>query len=566
MAGPPARQICKALAELHAPLRSLTPHGVTSVDALLAALTRRRRHEPLRVLNLQRVQPASTLLTTRTLKALAKALPQLQQLRLANDHNITSAGMAAAVALLPGLTALHIPRMAALLECSLPASKSFLEGIGKLVHLQHLTLPLLCALEAPGAALASCVQLSRLCFCEQQFQTAAAFASMRRLAKIAESLPALVALEVDADVASEWEFAEIWTAGAQSELQGLSKLVELRLAGVAPDEDCATHQLLWLVAALTSLRRLQLHVEHVGRTRHGWLTRLGLLTSLDVCFCLATREVLDDSDEYDQWLNQAKQDGVDAMWLGEHEADGAFDEVVASVPHLRALRELRIANDPTDRALGYNEFTPGAFSRLASARTTLALLHLHRIRLPHNAMGTISKLTALTSLRVDHCWASGRGCGGLAAMTNLRDLGLRDTVLHSPAGVLVADLTRLETLLLRDGMVEAGDLAMLCGSLPRLKVLDVSCEGGWQDAGTAVAAGASALQQLSELQILDLSHALGTADLGHVKAPPSLRHCYLAHLTSPGAQEEARGVLGAHVDVRFHPWQVPGKAPHSRVL
>jgi hypothetical protein len=127
---------------------------------------------------------------------------------------------------------------------------------------------------------------------------------------------------------------------------------------------------------LTNLRSLELWLWwKQGEVREqGWLTQLSYLTSLHVTFgAMITRGV------------------VTAFSF-------AFDDVAASVPLLPALRALKIVCIAEKAAV----LSAAACVDVAPARGSLALLHLHELRLPAAMFAEVlPQLTGLTCLRLE---------------------------------------------------------------------------------------------------------------------------------------------------------------------
>jgi hypothetical protein len=105
--------------------------------------------------------------------------------------------------------------------------------------------------------------------------------------------------------------------------------------------------------------------------------------------------------------------------------------------------------------------------------------------------------------------------------------------------------------------VDGAYLARLCASMPQLKSPDL-CRSDH------VGMGLSSLQHLTNLEVLGLEYVDDcTALLEHLRAPPSLRRCYVAKAWEdvPDPHEEAarvKALLGRwHVEAAFderQPW------------
>jgi hypothetical protein len=307
-----------------------------------------------------------------------------------------------------------------------------------------------------------------------------------------------------------------------------------------------------------------------------WLAHLTLLTSIDIRYYVPAFpdphafSLLHAQQDPDPWhLHDAPSanGGAPTPVAIQHPDDSPFclralDEVVQAVPHMRALHNLRIAGEYPPEQLLRLFFTQASFQKLASARRTLRSLHLGHAHWNSHAMATISMLRGLTSLTLDRCLDLGEySYWGLASLAELRALRYQPKAPgHELPRELVAGLTNLEALALRDGCVDAGYLAALGASLQRLTALDVSCEPGWLEQKLAGNAGGcagglglavTALWKLARLEVVDLAFAVEGADLGRIQAPPSLRRCYLGGGVAAEGRQEARAVLGRHVDVRF---------------
>jgi hypothetical protein len=98
-------------------------------------------------------------------------------------------------------------------------------------------------------------------------------------------------------------------------------------------------------------------------------------------------------------------------------------------------------------------------------------------------------------------------------------------------------------------------LKQLCMSMPQLTALNLS------NSCDKIGAGLSALQHLTNLEVLALRgeqpFCTVLADLKHVRAPPSLRRCYLGEYWEPRSQAAARAYLGSHVVIVCTDWTHP---------
>jgi hypothetical protein len=226
-----------------------------------------------------------------------------------------------------------------------------------------------------------------------------------------------------------------------------------------------------------------------------------------------------------------------------------LNDTARCVPHLEALRELHIA----DRDKGGAKITAPACRNIASAGSTLELLHLEQLWLPINLFSRVMpRLTGLTCLRLLHNVHRPTAFAWLAALTALRELWYAPFSRFTRAlpCKLLAGLPAITTLsLARSSFVDDPYLEQLCASMPQLTALGLAGNGG-------VGAGLSALQQLTNLEVLDLAGAVTSQEVleGHVRAPPSLRRCYLGDKYK-GDREEARAALGTHVDTVFSSWE-----------
>jgi hypothetical protein len=275
---------------------------------------------------------------------------------------------------------------------------------------------------------------------------------------------------------------------------------------------------LQVLGGMTNLRSLQACLVHTGgaQVEHGWVTRLSLLTSLDF-----------------------SMDGT----TGDDSA--VFDELVSSVPHLPALRELRLGKRVTRQVRGLAD---APFARLVDAAGALEVLHLTLLQLPGGCVDAIRQLTRLTSLSIRTCECAARGFAGLAALTRLRRLELLDV--QSDCGVgcnALVGLKQLTMLRLNGAFVTRRYVARLCGELPRLERLDVS---GSRNVGS----GLSALERLTNLEVVDLSNTVGVGQLAaSLRVPPSLRLCLLRGLAvTLEEQHRVEQLLGPRVEVRFN--------------
>jgi hypothetical protein len=513
MAGRDCREVCKGLAHAYGPPRSPVPSKVPDFGALVAAL--RKHGGYLRVLDLSRVY-AGVVQGTSHVRALCDALPHLQELRLPRGLTATHAEVAAAATGLTSLTSLVSPSRGGAREATdtepsqqqlSSSDSSCMDIIMQLPQIRDLTMPL-----TPGVIPASntttidtsAIQLTRLCLrawlargeeCDH--------VALSDLARLARQLPSLVVLELDALEG----FVELHGAAHDSQLQGLHKLTALQLAGFMPAEAAPTGQLLNQLRSLAGLRRLHLHILRTGWTsaQRGWLTRMSLLTSLDVCF-------------------ESEDDGELCAW-------GAFDDVASAVAHLPALRSLRIADGPyDDHDTELDAITAPAFKLLASAKSRLILLHLEHCALPATAMDTISTLTSLTSLKLLDC-APLLHCNGMGGLTSLRELIFSSRSEMVPAIEQITCLTNVEVLVLRDGGLDSSYFTQLCHSLPQLRVLDIGRNNSMEySTGCGVGEGVAELSRLTNLEVVDLSGAVSWWEVcDNMRVPYSLTRLHLGH-------------------------------------
>jgi Leucine-rich repeat (LRR) protein len=530
-AGPHSRELCKALAHLYGPLLSLTPRNVTRIQDLLSTLTRQGRHKQLKALDLSHV---TNLVTDNSLKLICRALPHLERLHLPLTCKLTTPALAALQPLLPSspLTALQISSQlpyaatAAVLQVSL-------DMILQLTRLRELALPacaavLLAAEDEALVKLGACSQLTQLSFsdphCRNDAQDSETI-SAALIARCAECLPALASLKVGK------RFLFVETADPLTKLRGLTALTELHVATVWTT--WPHNEALHAIGAMANLRTLQLRLLHLGwdPAESGWLTRLSLLTSLDVCF-------------------ETTGDGP-----------GCFDEVLSAVPHLPALRRFHMSSNLLQEM---QQPSDEAFASLASASGVLEQLHLSALELPRSCMEVIRQLTRLTALRIRGCdWWGTRGSfwtasSALAALTSLRVLEVRDLtvgkVLDGPddcthdctvAPRAIEGLKQLRTLRLNGELLNRPYITRLCAALPQLCVLDVS--------GSAnIGSGVSALSKLTNLEEVDLSATVEVGELvRHLKPPTSLRRFLYKAPLEQEHEQHIRALLGPRVRVVF---------------
>jgi hypothetical protein len=545
---PRSRELCRALLHLHDHIPHLTPRGVETADELLAALARPDdHHKHLASLNLIYV---GDILTDDVLLALCTSLPNLCTLHLpACDSKLTVAGVAAATAHLPGLTALDVPDLSDVpWSYEAPSTDSdddINEGdtIPTWVvndsahHLQRLRLP--SALHVTSAtALSRCTGLSALIF------RGDGDIDIPPVAALVAQLPALVVLELEGNFRHT------------GSLQSLTRLTALQLWGQVGERE--GDRLLTQLAALTNLRSLSLAAwwDDARQSIHpGWATALTALTSLRVTFTAS-----------------CEHDPYEADYL-------ALDDVALCVPHLPALRELHVSSLSDYCCAGLPR---GACARIASASSSLRLLHVEGLRLPASMFAQVlARLTGLTCLRLLRNRHAATPFDWLGALTALRELqytprgALTDverrfyseehplefnTEIGSgvlPCPVLAA-LSNVHALTLAGcPFVDAPYLEHLCAAMPQLRTLDLADT-------INIGAGLSALQRLTNLEVLDLEVRADTPEalLGHVRAPSSLRRCYLGWRFNWGPVEQATaGALpGGHVDTVFSHWE---KAFHN---
>jgi hypothetical protein len=528
-AGPRSRELCRALLDVYGPLPRLAPRGLASLEELLSALAASARHRHLRVLDLS---DATDLRFDDRFQALCKALPSLLTLHLpvyshlmhSSDRMPTLACVAAATAHLRRLSALHAPYMSGV--GGAPLCEALLQGWS---HLRELTLPEPLLRASSTTALSGCTALSKLGI--QGDIKGGSRVDLCHIASVASQLPALVSLQLRGSGYCCME------AGPQ--LRGLGGLTALALAGVALEERVAAGALQQQVAALTNLRSLHLRLwwEPAWDTpRPGWLTPLALLTALRVHFDILG---MDDAKAYNALR-------------------GTLEEAAASVPHLPALRELRLGSSSSHGGVGAG-LSAAACLRIAAAGSGLELLTLDELALPAaeftQVLSRLAGLTCLGLISVTSC-DDDMPLGWLTALTGLRELGYvgsrQDTwFVASLPCQLLAGLSSVHALTLANcPFLDSDYLAQLCASMPQLRSLDLS-------GSRNVSAGLSALRRLPNLEVLG---AVGTAAAAQllelIRVPPSLRRCHLGPYRrwQPAQRKAAVALLGRHVEVVFGYW------------
>jgi hypothetical protein len=515
-----------ALLQVYGPLPRLTPWGMETPDELVAALARDDgRYMHLSAWDLRRVD---NLITEASLQALCTALPNLCSLRLHSSAypigctDLTAASFAAATSQHRHLTALHMPFISYGMGND-PLPEWPIEGCA---HLRELTLPGALVRAPCSTALSRLTGLSKL-------RSSVGFAAgIPHIASLVAQLPALVALEVELELQAD--------AHAVAQLRSLTRLTRLALTGCIAEQGTTAGQLLQHVGSLANLRSLELYLDLDQYTAEPlWLTRLTLLTGLRVI------------------LNTPDGAAMGGLAL-------AFNEVASSVPHLPALRALHMF---TVSGGACATLSAAACARIASSRSTLRLLNLVQMALPA-AMFTevLPQLTGLTCLRLD-CVITPppfsptiASFSWLAGLTALRELSCAGSIRHNAEldafdccvlpCQLLGTLSRVDTLrLLSCAFLDGDYLDQLCESMPQLRHLIMSLNMG---GSKALAAGLTALQHLTSLEVLGL--ALEDVSLEHVRAPLSLRRCYMGHVGSHEKRAETRAALGRQVDVVFAYW------------
>jgi hypothetical protein len=518
-AGPRARELCKAFMRVYGPLPRLTPRGLATPDELVAALaTRDNRYLQLSALDLS---CAKKIVMEDSLLALCKALPNLRELRLHSSDSPygctipTAASVAAAISQLPNLTTLHIPFLSGMDNDPLPEWP-----FSGCTNLQELTLPGSFVTSPSSTALSCFPRLSKLSF------EAYDIVGSAHIASLAAQLPALVALQLDGAL----------DVGAVAQLRSLTQLTGLTMSvWYLAEQGVMTGPLLQHVGSLTNLRSLALRLDFDQDTAApGWLTRLTLLTRLRL--------------DLDERTREAGLDGLNA----------AFADAASSVPHLPALHQLHLGKcDGTPTVV----LPAAACAHLASARAHLGLLHLQRMELPACFFAEVlPQLTGLTCLRLVYVITPFNpdimSFSWLAGLTALRELSCEGNIgdhadwAARRCGVLpcklLAGLSKVDTLSLEScDFVDGPYLAQLCESMPQLQSLNLSHDFADVDMG----AGLPALQHLTNLEVLALPCFSECGE--HVKAPPSLRRCYLGLGRQPDDEAHAKAVLGRHVEVVF---------------
>jgi hypothetical protein len=333
---------------------------VETSDDLFSALAVNGRHKQLTSLDLTHTPCIHKSIADGILQALCKALPNLRILRLPDPYHaacqLTAAAIAAATAQLPQLTALHVPSLSR--DDDNPVPEWPIQGCA---HIQELALPRALAVRHT-TPLACSTTLSKLCFLASC--PGGNCIDMAHIAALAAQLPALVALEL----------AGCFKAAPQ--LEHLAQLTALKLSGrLEGPGGVTTGQLLHLVGTLTNLRSLVLKLAWTegDPAQPGWLARLTLLTNLQVDFgssdCLVRQRY--------------------------NEQELVYEDVASSVALLPALSELHIT------AMGIRGITlSAACMRIASAGSSLRLLHMERLTLPAGMFPQVlPQLTGLTCVR-----------------------------------------------------------------------------------------------------------------------------------------------------------------------
>jgi hypothetical protein len=432
----------------------------------------------------------------------AQLLPELRALHLPHsllmDDILPAASVVDASSQLPNLEALHVPYLSDISvhidAGSLP--DGMFQGWSRL---RELSMPV--SLDGSSiASLACCRALSQLRL-TQSVGGELGDVDVTDVASLVAQLPALVALGLSCDLLQ-----------GVAALQTLTRLTALSLAWLVYGDVGAGNagQVLSHVGTLSNLRSLQLAWvcdDRQGDTgAPGWLTRLGLLTSLQLRF--------ERMDQGEEWI-----EGVPA---------DAFDDVAASVPHLPALCELHIDVDSNEHAAG---LSAAACSRIASAASSLQRLHLSGLPLPATAMAEVlSQLTGLTCLSLnpasgmEPCVMSFAWLPALSALRELHYVGdSQDTCAGSVLPCqLLAGMSNIVTLSLGScWFLDDPYLVELCTSAPQLRSLNLSDN-------VNIGTGLSALQHLTGLEVLGLEAApFRPVHLEHVRVPCSLRRCYL---------------------------------------
>jgi hypothetical protein len=426
---------------------------------------------------------------------------------------------AAATAHLPSLEALHVPFLSGMDAYPLPAWPNACP------QLRELTLPRALVVAPSSTALCCSTGLSRLCIHGR------GPIDLARIASLVAQLPALVALEQGTYGGFE---------GA-AELRSLTQLTALKLAGAMLKDGEPNGPLLHAIAALTGLKSLDLGVCFDfgwDPAQPSWLRRLTGLTSLRVAF---------DTNEDEGLLH--------------HETAGVFDEVAASVPDLPALCELHIADATGTRT----EMWPHACVHIGAASSSLRRLTLAGLSLATSMFTeVIPQLTGLTCLCLNAVYHCRMSFDWLAALTNLRELAYVESSEHllgeggnsedalddgSLPCQLLSGLSSVVTLTLANcSFVDGPYLEELCECMPQLRSLDLR--------HTSVAGGLSALQRLTNLEVLGLEMQTCRAELlEQLRAPLNLRRCYLGEGWWNEKQRPAAvALLGTHVEVVFERW------------
>lgn len=136
---------------------------------------------------------------------------------------------------------------------------------------------------------------------------------------------------------------------------------------------------------------------------------------------------------------------------------------------------------------------------LGGAACSLQALVLDKNQLGDQGAHALSRLTALTLLKLDFCGIGAKGVAALTALTSLLELNLGGfTYGHFPWGCAhaVAQLPTLRRLCMRNYYVGESDAAALT-SLTALTWLDLAGDGDIGDAGAAALAHLTALRGLN---------------------------------------------------------------------
>jgi hypothetical protein len=328
-----------------------------------------------------------------------------------------------------------------------------------------------------------------------------------QIVDLVDQLPLLVELKLDGCFSDA------------ARLQCLTQLTALTVGGEAMG--LMTGQLLHHIGTLTNLRSLALEPRWwTGPPAEpGWLAQLRLLTSLRAAF--------------------------DCGRAG-------LEEMASSVP----LRELHLHSFGES-----NVMSVAACAHIAAARSSLRHLHLELVSLPASMCAEVlPQLTGLTCLRLIYNRMPTMTFSWLTELTALRELQYRNRGTVLPCELL-AGLSCVDTLVLTScPFVDAPYLKQLCSSMPQLRGLDIDLLNDNMGAGLYRLRRLTNLEVLGLGRIADSRRSMLVQGLKSLRAPPSLRRCYLGRHVQRGPEYKraiARAMLGRQVEAVFSDWAHP---------